>query len=193
MSSTSRFSAVVASLAAAITAAVNNPLIPVFDGPMTSATLTPCRTSSSAPTAPTVRSAPASSPSRGPGLGARARDEMADVDCALVVLSGDEATFAGVRDTAFGLLSAMETVMRSNFATNVPGVLWQELTVGDVFQANTNRGPRVRIPFTVHFRSPTTDLFTHILDDIARITRRQIDAGLLHLDHTGREIPEGER
>lgn len=152
MSSTSRFSAVVASLAAAITAAVNNPLIPVFDGPMTS--------DPDALSYFVVGSDGSDGEVRAgqftqswAGLGARARDEMADVDCALVVLSGDEGTFAGVRDTAFGLLAQMETGMRSNFATNVPGVLWQELTVGDVFQANTNRGPRVRIPFTVHFRS----------------------------------------
>jgi hypothetical protein len=87
------------------------------------------------------------------GLGARARDENVEVDCAVVVFAGDEGGFSTVRDAAGTILAAIETGLRTNAIPGLSGVLWQELTVGDVYQANTNHGPRVRIPFTVHARS----------------------------------------
>lgn len=36
-------------------------------------------------------------------------------------------------------------------------------------------------------------LFQHILADIARFTRLRRERGRLHLDRSGREIPEGEQ
>lgn len=87
------------------------------------------------------------------GLGARARDENVEVDCAVVVFAGDEGGFSTVRDAAGTILAAVETGLRTNAIPGLAGVLWQEMTVGDVYQANTNHGLRVRIPFTVHARS----------------------------------------
>jgi hypothetical protein len=87
------------------------------------------------------------------GLGARARDEGVDIQCALVSWSGDEGPFKTVRDAVVNDLALIETQLLASITQGMTGVLWTQLVSGELFQSNTNMGPRARLPFIIHARS----------------------------------------
>lgn len=87
------------------------------------------------------------------GLGAHARDEHADIQCALVSWVGDQGPFKTVRDLVCNDMALIEAQLLSNITEGVPGVLWTQMVSGELFQMNSMLGPVARLPFVVHARS----------------------------------------
>lgn len=81
------------------------------------------------------------------GLGAKRREEVFTIHCAIIVYSGDEIMSVR-RDEAKALLDAVETLLRAD--PSIGGaVRLAELTTFALHQEAFAAGTRVRCPFTV--------------------------------------------
>ena len=90
------------------------------------------------------------------GLDASKRDELSAVNCVAEAWAGTDDPRT-VRVAAFGIVTAVETVVRGdtgqfggNASLAVPGV-----TAGDLLQNNTTTGAVARVRFQIQFKSFT--------------------------------------
>ncbi|MGW3427496.1 hypothetical protein ACWDHW_06005 [Streptomyces melanosporofaciens] len=89
--------------------------------------------------------------------GARTRDEEFSILCYLDTWTGD-TDVATRRTRAFELLAVCEEAVRASSSNPTAptlngAVLWAEISAGSLMQANTDKGVRAAIPFTVTCRA----------------------------------------
>ena len=87
-------------------------------------------------------------------LGRRGRDEMVTIHCAAEAWSGTEG-IKTVRTAAYGIVSAVETLMQADSTQFGGNVLFPDpgLTQTVLMQNNTDRGPIARVTFDLIFKS----------------------------------------
>ena len=134
------------------------PQVTVFDGPATTA-LDPglkLWVGLTDPDNPAAEAAAVMTQTRD-DLGSSTRGEVSEIRCCAEAWSGMD-TIAAVRVAAFGILAAVEALVRAdqtrfggNAALAAPGV-----TAGELLQDNnTDTGAVARIPFSIAFKSFT--------------------------------------
>lgn len=133
------------------------PPVTVYDGPPTTGLDAPLKlfVGLTDPDNPAIESAATLTQSRS-DLGSATRDEVSEIHCCAEAWAGTD-DMPTVRHAAFGILAAVETLVRADatsFGGNAqlaaPGV-----SAGELLQNNTTTGAIARIPFTVTFRSFT--------------------------------------
>lgn len=87
-------------------------------------------------------------------IGAKRRNESFDIRCCAIAYFGDGDSWKDARARAKTLLSSVETVLRADPSLGqldgVTPFFVAEIRPTVAHQENTDRGYRVRIPFTVH-------------------------------------------
>lgn len=80
-------------------------------------------------------------------LGARARDELFTIYCVADGMTGED-TMAAARDAAFGIVAAVENLLRAD--VNLGGnCLFAGVCPTGLFQKSTDRGALARVPFKI--------------------------------------------
>jgi hypothetical protein len=89
-----------------------------------------------------------------PDLGNTARDEVTVINCCAEAWSGDD-TLSIQRHAVFGIVAAVENLIRADPALGGNGQPMPGVTAGDLLQNNTSTGAIARVPFTITIRSFT--------------------------------------
>lgn len=87
-------------------------------------------------------------------LGQATRSEQTVVFCVAEAWSGDD-TISAVRHSVFGIVAAVETLVRADNTVGALGFQAPGVTAGDLQQNNTGRGAIARVPFTITVKSFT--------------------------------------
>ena len=87
------------------------------------------------------------------GIGAKARQEQGEVQCAVLVSTGDD-TVKTARDRALAIRGEIETALRAD--PSLGGVLapgWAHLNESTAVQLRNTNGLAVRLPFRVTYQT----------------------------------------
>lgn len=129
--------------------------VTVFDGPATTE-LDPflkLYVGLQDPDADTVQVAASLTQSRA-DMGNATRSEQIVVFCVAEAWSGDD-TISAVRHSVFGIVAAVEALVRADNTVGGLGFQAPGVTAGDLQQNNTARGAIARVPFTITVKSFT--------------------------------------
>ena len=83
------------------------------------------------------------------GLGAKAKNEIDDITCAVVVAAGDHRDIKGARDRVYAIFADVEDAFRANPSLGFTSPTVAELSSGTLHQEQTDSGIQVRFVFNV--------------------------------------------
>lgn len=141
---TSRVPATIDALVAMLTAADLN----VHDGPLVTGDFSPAVWVGYDGAGSDSELRSASSTQSWAELGAKRRNEVFDIICAVNALVG--TTNSDARNAVYALYSTVETVLRSNPSMGQTPPFVAEIAAGDLYTEPTENGVQCRLVFTVH-------------------------------------------
>lgn len=151
----------VAKFAADATLGQATPPVAIFDGPVPAATELPTSADPplklyiglTDPDSTTIAAAATFAQSRA-DMGAATRDETSVINCCAEAWSGDD-TVSAVRHQVFGIIAAVEALVRADNTAGGLGFQQPGVTVAELLQNDANPGAIARVPFTITVRSFT--------------------------------------